>query len=293
MIRLSFQLGHDLHEETPFREITALDGAEEIALRTFAILGDDVGGFVIGPEFDALLRLEMEFDPEPFLLRVDETVGVAAVAVDVAKALGQAAVGHEDGDLVQRFGRERPKIPHGGVAAQIGFGMAFLGVDEVGKFIGITHEEDRRVVADQIPIALVGVKLQGEAPHVALGVGGAAFAGDGREPEKTLGLAANTREDSGLGEFRDVMGDGKMSVGAGAFGVDGALGDAFAVLMGQFFEQLIILHQERATRAGGEGVLVVGHGIAGRGGQLGRVVVGFVHKIVFTLKRLNHPGRDY
>jgi len=43
--------------------------------------------------------------------------------------------------------------------------------------------------------------------------------------------------------------------------VDGALGNALAVLVGELFEQLIILHQERAARAGGDGVLVVGDGL--------------------------------
>ena len=39
-----------------------------------------------------------------------------------------------------------------------------------------------------------------------------------------------------------------------------ALGNALAVLMGQLFEQLIILQQDGAAVAGGQAVLVVGNG---------------------------------
>jgi hypothetical protein len=61
-------------------------------------------------------------------------------------------------------------------------GMAKCGsawrVDEVGKLHRVLDEEDRDVVADQVPVALVRVELHREAAHVARGVGRAALAED-------------------------------------------------------------------------------------------------------------------
>jgi hypothetical protein len=99
-------LGHDLDAETPLREIAALDGSEEIALGGLAVLGDDGGGLGVGVEFDSLEGLEVELHPEAFAGGVEEAVGVAAIAVDVAEVGRQAAVGHEDGDLVEALGAE-------------------------------------------------------------------------------------------------------------------------------------------------------------------------------------------
>jgi hypothetical protein len=47
------------------------------------------------------------------------------------------------------------------------------------------------------------------------------------------------------------------------------LGNAFAVEVGMFLEQLPVLHQQRPARTGCQAVLVVGNGNAGGGGELG------------------------
>jgi len=62
-------------------------------------------GFGVGPVLDALHGLEVELDPLALVLRVDKRVGVRAEAIDVAKALREPAIGHQDGDLVQALGR--------------------------------------------------------------------------------------------------------------------------------------------------------------------------------------------
>ena len=52
--------------------------------------------------------------------------------------------------------------------AQIGARMPLLGVDEIGEFQAIADEEHRRVVADDVSIALLGIEAQCKAAHVAL-----------------------------------------------------------------------------------------------------------------------------
>jgi hypothetical protein len=47
--------------------------------------------------------------------------------------------------------------------------------------------------------------------------------------------------------------------------VNGAFGNALAILMGELLEQLIILHQHRTAGTGGDRVLVICDGIAASG----------------------------
>ena len=48
-----------------------------------------------------------------------------------------------------------------------------------------------------------------------------------------------------------------------------ALGDPLAVEVLHLLEQLNVLHQQRAARSGGEGVLIVGDRRTARGGEFG------------------------
>ena len=128
--------------------------------------------------------LKWNFTQKRSLAALMKRVGVRAVAVDVATAVRQAAIRHQDRHLMQAFRRQRPEIPHRGRRAQVGLRMALLRVDEVGELQGIADEEHRRVVADEVPVAFLGVELQREAAHVALGIRRAAFAGDGREAQQ-------------------------------------------------------------------------------------------------------------
>ena len=141
-------------------------------------------------------------------------------------------------------------------------------MDEVGELVRIAHEKHRRVVADQIPVAFLGVELDGKAADVALGIGCTAFAGDGGEPGEQLGLLADLREDLGPRVPGDVVRDGEGTVGARAFGVHAPLGNHLAVEVGQLFQKPDILEQLVAARAGGQHVLIIGHRNSGVGRQL-------------------------
>ena len=80
-------------------------------------------------------------------------------------------------------------------------GQALLGVDEVLELRRVADEEDRRVVADQVVVALLGVELQREAARVADGVGEALLAGHGREAREHRRALAGL-EQAGLRELR-------------------------------------------------------------------------------------------
>ena len=138
---------------------------------------------------------------------------------------------------------------------------------QVGEFERVTQKEHRRVVADQIPVAFLGVKLQCKAADVALGICRAAFSGDCGETGEHLGLLADLRKDFCPRVFRDVVSDGERAVSAAALGVHAPLGDHFAVEVGEFLQEPDILEQHRATRPGSQDILVVGDGSSGVRGQ--------------------------
>ena len=184
--------GHHLNEELPAREVAGLDRVEQVAAVAFAILGDEGLGLRVGEVCDSLLGAEVEFDPDTFIGGIDHREGMAAEKVHVAEALRDAAVGHDDGDLMQRLRQQRPEIPIVVRAAQPGARVALDRMVEVRKPQRIAEEEDRRVVADDVPVALLGIELEGGAANVAFCVGRAALTGDGREARRTWASACRS-----------------------------------------------------------------------------------------------------
>jgi hypothetical protein len=62
---------------------------------------------------------------------------------------------------------------------------------EIRELERIAQEEHRRVVANQVPVAFLGVELQCKAANVALGIGRAALASHRGEAREQLGLFAD------------------------------------------------------------------------------------------------------
>ena len=90
-------------------------------------------------------------------------------------------------------------------------------------------EEDGDVVADNVPVALLSVHLEGKAADVPDGVGGATASQDGGEADEDGGLAGGVGEDAGVGELLDRLVESEGTKGAGATGVDDTLGDALMI----------------------------------------------------------------
>ena len=119
---------------------------------------------------------------------VDQPEGVDAEAFHDAKRARDGAVGHDPHDHVHALGRQRDEVPEGVVRGlrlrEVAVGLLLGGVDQVGELDRVLDEEDRDVVADEIPIALLGVELDREAAHVARQVGRALVAGHGGEADE-------------------------------------------------------------------------------------------------------------
>lgn len=76
------------------------------------------------------------------MIGVNQAEGVAGIAVHVAVAIGGAAVGKKNRDLMQRFRGERPEVPHHRRRAQIRLRNALLRVYEITEFQGVAHKEE-------------------------------------------------------------------------------------------------------------------------------------------------------
>ena len=104
---------------------------EQVTQMYFAALADCSLGFSVSQVPDPLQRIEMKFNPEALVIRVDETEGVRAKTVNVAVAGRDATITHDHCDLVQRLGQGGPEVPVVRRASQIGLRIALHRVVEV------------------------------------------------------------------------------------------------------------------------------------------------------------------
>src|SRR5262245_15604962 len=127
---------------------------------------------------------------------------------------------------------------------------------EVGELVRVAYKEDRSVVSNKIPVAFFRVKLQRESPHVPFGVRSAGLSRYGREAGKPGCLFAR-RKYFRLCIARDVPCDFESTVSAPALGVHGTLRNAFAILVREFLNKLVVLKQHRSSRPCSHRILVI------------------------------------
>src|ERR1700722_9780794 len=75
-------------------------------------------------------------------------------------------------------------------------------MDEVRKLHRVLNEEDRNIVADQVPVAFIGIELDRESPHVACSVDRAALASDSGKPHEDRRALPGRLERRGLRVLR-------------------------------------------------------------------------------------------
>jgi len=107
--------------------------------------------------------------------------------------------------------------------------------------------------------------LHGKAKDIPLGIGCAAFAGNGGTAQEHVGLLADRGEYLAFRITGDVVGNGESAESGGAFGVHTPLGDHLTVKMGRFLEKPDVLEQSGAARSSGHRILIVGNRCARAG----------------------------
>src|SRR5688500_10733944 len=73
-------------------------------------------------------------------------------------------------------------------------GVGLERVDHVGELDGVADEEHAQVVADEVPVAVLGVELHGEPARVARGLRGVPAADHRGETQRHRRLLALLRE---------------------------------------------------------------------------------------------------
>ena len=131
-------------------------------------------------------------------------------------------------------------------------------------------------LGDDIPVNVEAISTGSLSLDLALGIGGAALSGYGREADQTVGLFTHLRKDRGPGVFGDVVRHGEGPESSRSFGVHAPFGDDFAVEVGEFFEEPRVLQGYGAAFPGCLNVLVVGDGPAVFGCQFLFVHMAFV-----------------
>jgi hypothetical protein len=159
-----------LDEKCPAREIAGFDRVEQVTAVAFAVSCYEGFGLGIGQVLDALLRAEVKFDPDAFVRRIDHRKAMTTEPVHVAEAFWDAAVRHDEGDLVQCFRQQRPEIPVVAGAAQPSARIALDRVVDVGKAQRVARAFARAwLSADRS----AGDNLPALAPDEARAAGGA------------------------------------------------------------------------------------------------------------------------
>ena len=151
----------------------------------------------------------MKLDEGRFALGVDEPEGVNAEAFHEAERAGDRAVGHDPHDHVHAFRRQRYEVPEIVVRRlrlrEAAVGLLLGRVNEVGKLDGVLDEEDRDVVADDVPVALFGIELHRKAAHIARKVCRALVACNRREADKGGRFFAGALENVGARDVRQAI----------------------------------------------------------------------------------------
>ncbi len=125
--------------------------------------------------------------------------------------------------------------------AQVGAGVTFDGMVQIGEFQRISQEEHGGIVSHQIPVSFVRVELDGKTADIAFGVRRATLTRYRGKAYEQLGLLSHRGENLGFGVFGDVVRGRKGAVSTGTLGVHPAFGDHLAVKMSEFLQEPYIL----------------------------------------------------
>jgi hypothetical protein len=74
-------------------------------------------------------------------------------------------------------------------------------MNDIRKLHSILNEEDRNVIPDDIPIALLGIKFDSKSSHISNGIGASAGSENGGESEEDGCRARSISEHTGGGDI--------------------------------------------------------------------------------------------
>lgn len=87
-----------------------------------------------------------------------------------------STVAEMEQELVSRLRAQRHEVPEHVGVLQVSLWISFLRVDEAREEHRVANEEDRRIVADQIPDSVLSVEFGCETTRITKSVGRSALA---------------------------------------------------------------------------------------------------------------------
>src|SRR5580658_7698054 len=170
---------------------------------------------------------------------IDESERMDPETLHHAQASRQCSIRHRPHQHVGGLRHQRDEVPERivgrGSLWHTEMRLWLGGVDEIGKLHRVLNEKDRDVVAHEVPVALVRIKLDGKASNIARRIGRSSFSDHSRESGE------NRRPLAGLGEYRSArdmrhrLVAFEVAMGTGAPSVDDSLGDSFVVEVSDLF----------------------------------------------------------
>ena len=138
-------------------------------------------------------------------------------------------------------------------------GFLLRGMDQVRELNGILDEEDRDVVAHQIPVSFLGVELGGKTSDVSGQVGGPFVARHRREADEDGGALPSPLKQVCSCQLVQRFVVLEESMSAVATGVDYSFWNAFVIEVEDLLSEVEVLEKSGPALTCPQRVLVVGH----------------------------------
>ena len=227
------RLGHYLDSKLPLGERTSLDRGPQIVTVEIRVLTSDLQSLVPHEGMHSQFRSEVELDQVAFALGVLQRVGVDTKALHHAVRARDSAVGlspheHVGGLLVEVL--EVPEVVVSSLSLRNAVvGLWLAGMDDVHELDGILNEEDRNVIAHDVPVTLFGVELHRESSNISDGVCTSSATQHGRETEEERSFTRRIGHNSSFGHVLCALEESECTEGTSSTGVDNTLWDALVV----------------------------------------------------------------
>src|SRR5690348_6579936 len=138
-------------------------------------------------------------------------------------------------------------------------GLLLGGMDDVRELDRVLNKKDRDVVSNEIPVALLGIELDGKPAHITRQIGRAFTARDGGESHESRGLFAGPLKQIGARDVSKRFVIFEIAVGTKTPCVHHALRDALMVEMKNLLAKMEVLKSSGPARANSQRILVIGN----------------------------------
>src|SRR5215510_6085859 len=125
--------------------------------------------------------------------------------------------------------------------------LGLRGVHQVGKLHPVLNEKNGNVVSHEVPVALVGVELDGKAANVADGIGRATLAQQSREENENGGSFARSPKERCARQRAVIVVAFEVAVGTRAARMNDSLGNALMIEMSDLLAKDEVLEERRAA----------------------------------------------